>query len=154
MLPTGMGTGANGFAGPGGAGYQGRHAVSPSSNTYLPKPLGQYAGALAPPPPPPPPLGFAQQNTPMSQAPPMGMPVYQPTPVGQYGGGVIPPPPPGMGYGMQTPQQPPLGFPPGASMGYPQQQYGMPMGMMMGGQMGMPPPPPMTGANASPMPQR
>lgn len=135
VLPTGMGTGANGFAGPGGAGYQ-----------------GQYAGALAPPPPPP--LGFAQQNTPMSQAPPMGMPVYQPTPVGQYGGGVIPPPPPGMGYGMQTPQQPPLGFPPGAPMGYPQQQYGMPMGMMMGGQMGMPPPPPMTGANASPMPQR
>ncbi|KAJ9096008.1 Splicing factor 3B subunit 4 [Naganishia friedmannii] len=145
-------------------------------NAVLPN--GQFAGALAPPAPPP---GFAAQNTTIpQQQPPMGMSVYQQpgaTPVGQYGGAVPPPPPMMQGYpGMGTPQQPPMqmqqqqmGYPGAQGMGYPgAPQYGMPMGMQMP-QMGMPmgigmqqggpgipPPPPgfMTGANASPMPQR
>ncbi|KAJ9121514.1 hypothetical protein QFC22_002132 [Naganishia vaughanmartiniae] len=149
VLPSGMGTGANGFAArPGQAGYQ-----------------GQFAGALAPPAPPP---GFAPQNTTIPQQQlPMGMPVYQQpgaTPVGQYGGAVPPPPPMMQGYGgmgqqppMQMQHQQMMGYPGAQGMGYPgAPQYGVPMGMgMMQGAPGVPPPPPgfMTGANASPMPQ-
>ncbi|GHJ87889.1 hypothetical protein NliqN6_4291 [Naganishia liquefaciens] len=103
VLPTGMATGANGFA-PNIAGYQ-----------------GQYAGALAPPPPP---AGFPM-GTPMAQAPPMGMPVYPAaTPMpGQFG--AVPPPPPPMMSGM-TPQ----GYPPQQAYGMPP-PMGMPP--MMGG---------------------